>query len=164
MGHRSAAGFSLLEAIVALTVMALALIPLIAFIGQSADQLSRAGEANERSLVTQSVLALMEPLNPMAQPEGVLPLDDQIEVSWRTEVIVPPPEGAPLGTQLPGFRVGFYGVTVAVRRNNEPWFDFMMRKVGYQNMRLGGLGGGLGGDLSDGMMGEPPAGGMMGMP
>ena len=145
MARRSAAGFTLLEAIVALTVMAIALIPLITFIGQSADQLARAGEANERSLVTQSALALIEPVNPMAEPEGTLPLDDEIAVSWRTSDIAPPTEGAILGTQLNGYRIGFYGVTVTVTRFNQPWFDFTMRKVGYQNLRLENPASGLGG-------------------
>ncbi|MGE0282445.1 MAG: prepilin-type N-terminal cleavage/methylation domain-containing protein [Rhodospirillaceae bacterium] len=135
MARRSTAGFTLLEAIVALTVMAAALIPLVTFIAQSADQLTRAGEANEQSLVQQSVLALMEPVNPMAEPEGTIPLDDEITVSWRSEAVVPPPEGTLVGTQLNGYRLGFYGVTVAVSRNGDPWFDFTMRKVGYQNMR-----------------------------
>lgn len=135
----ASAGFTLLEAIVALTVMALALIPLITFIAQSSDQLMRAADANERSIVTQSVLALMDPINPMAEPEGALPLDEEISVSWTSQAIVPPNEAAMVGTLLPGFRIGFYGVTVSVTRDRAPWFDFQMRKVGYQNMRAGGL-------------------------
>lgn len=134
----SSAGFTLLEAIVALTVMALALIPLITFIAQSSDQLMRAADANERSIVTQSVLALMDPINPMAEPEGVLPLDEDISVAWKSDTIVPPNDSALSGTLLPGFRVGFYGVTVLVTRGERPWFDFRMRKVGYQNLRAGG--------------------------
>lgn len=137
--YPASAGFTLLEAIVALTVMALALIPLVTFIAQSSDQLMRAADANERSIVTQSVLALMEPINPMAEPEGVLPLDEEISVSWRSEAIIPPNEAALVRTLLPGYRVGFYGVTVAVSRSQEPWFDFEMRKIGYQNMRAGGM-------------------------
>lgn len=132
---QASAGFTLLEAIVALTVMALALIPLITFIAQSSDQLMRAADANERSIVSQSVLALMDPINPMAEPEGTLPLDEEISVSWRSEAIVQPNEGAIVGTLLPGFRVGFYGVNVTVTRAERPWFEFQMRKVGYQNMR-----------------------------
>jgi general secretion pathway protein I len=135
MVRRPTAGFTLLEAIVALTVMAIALIPLVTFIAQSADQLTRAGDANEQSLVTQSVLALMDPVNPMAEPEGTLPLDEEIEVTWRAEVIAPAAEGTLVGTQLTGFRIGFYGVNVAVTRSGQPWFDFAMRKVGYQNLR-----------------------------
>jgi Tfp pilus assembly protein PilV len=137
MPRRATAGFTLLEAIVALTVMAVALIPLVTFIAQSADQLVRAGEANERSLVTQSVLALMDPLNPMAEPEGNLPIDDEVAVAWRSVEIAPPPEGLLVATHLSGYRMGFYGVTVSVTRANQPWFDFTMRKVGYQNMRTG---------------------------
>ena len=140
MRARGTAGFTLLEAIVALTVMAVALIPLVSFIAQSSDQLMRAGEANERSIVMQSVLALMDPVNPMAEPEGTLPLDDTINISWASEAIAAPPEGALVRTPLAGFRVGFYGVTVSVTRDQQPWFDFKMRKVGYQNLRQGGPG------------------------
>ena len=137
MASRSTAGFTLLEAIVALTVMALALIPLVSFIAQSSDQLMRAGAANEQSMVTQSVLALMDPVNPMAEPEGTLALDETISISWRADVIAPPPEGSLVRTPLSGFRIGFYGVTVSVMRNELPWFEFRMRKVGYQNLRQG---------------------------
>jgi len=137
MPARATAGFTLLEAIVALTVMAVALIPLVSFIAQSSDQLMRAGEANERSIVMQSALALLDPVNPMAEPEGTLPLDDTIDISWASETIAAPPEGALVRTPLAGFRMGFYGVTVSVTRNQQPWFDFKMRKVGYQNLRQG---------------------------
>ena len=137
MAARSTAGFTLLEAIVALTVMALALIPLISFIAQSSDQLMRAGAANEQSMVMQSVLALMDPVNPMAEPKGTLPLDETISVSWWSDVIAPPPEGSLVRTHISGFRIGFYGVTVSVTRDEQPWFEFKMRKVGYQNLRQG---------------------------
>jgi general secretion pathway protein I len=140
MRARATAGFTLLEAIVALTIMAVALIPLVSFIAQSSDQLMRAGEANERSIVMQSVLALMDPVNPMAEPEGTLPLDDTINVSWTSETIAAPAEGGLVRTPLAGFRMGFYGVTVSVTRDQQPWFDFKMRKVGYQNLRQGAPG------------------------
>lgn len=135
MPRAASAGFTLLEAIVALAVLALALIPLVTFIAQSSDSLMRAAEANDRSVVMQSALALMDPVNPLAEPEGELPLDERISVAWRSDVIVAPPEGMLLGTPLTGYRIGFYGVTVSVSRDRAPWFDFEMRKVGYENLR-----------------------------
>lgn len=133
--HPRNAGFTLLEAIVALTIMAMALIPMVSFISQSADALTRAGDANERSLVTQSALALMDPINPMVEPEGSLPLDEEVTVSWRSEVLVPPSDGIRVGTLLAGFRLGFYGVQVEVSRSGAPWYTFDLRKVGYERIQ-----------------------------
>lgn len=131
-------GFTLLEAIVALTVMALALVPLVTFIAQSANELERAAEVNDQSFTKQSVLALMDPINPMAEPNGELELDENIAVSWQSETLVPPNSHALIGGVLNGYRVGFYGVQVAVTRREEPWFSFEMRKVGYENTRAPG--------------------------
>lgn len=125
------AGFTLLEAIVALTVMGLSLIPLMSYISQSAEQLERAADANEKSLVMQSTLALMDPINPMAEPEGRLPLDERLQVIWRSAVVLEPPEGLLVGAPLSGFRLGFYAVHVDVTRDGAAWLDFDMRKVGY---------------------------------
>jgi Tfp pilus assembly protein PilV len=132
---RGTAGFTLLEAIVALTVMALALIPLVSFIAQAANELQRAGDSNERSFVTQSVLALMDPINPMEEPKGELPLDGHIYVSWRSDTIVDPPEGLLAGAALSGFRLGFYTVHVSVSRDRDSWFEFDLRKVGYTRLQ-----------------------------
>ncbi len=127
-----AKGFTLLEAIVALAVLALALVPMVAFVSQSANELLRAGESNERSFVMQSALALMEPINPMAEAQGSLPLDRNITLSWESAVLVEPNPGINIGAGLPAYRLGFYKVHVTLSRGPEPWFDFDMRKVGYE--------------------------------
>lgn len=125
-------GFTLLEAIVALAVMAMALIPMVAFVSQSANELLRAGESNERSFVMQSALALMEPINLMAEAQGTLPLDRNITMAWESQPIVEPNPGIQVGSGLPAYRLGFYKVHVSLTRGGETWFDFDMRKVGYE--------------------------------
>lgn len=132
MRQPASRGFTLLEAIVAMAVMSLALVPMVAFVAQSANELQRAGESNERSFVMQSALALMEPINPMAEAEGSLPLDRNITLAWESTPIVEPNPGINVGSGLPAYRLGFYKVHVTLARGSQPWFDFDMRKIGYE--------------------------------
>jgi general secretion pathway protein I len=130
----SARGFTLLEAIVAMTIVGVALVPILTFISQMTTGLSRAADLNARSLAQQSVVELLEPLNPMDQPVG----EDQIGnllVRWSSETLVPPNTGPILGSKLTAFGIGFYKVTVSVDRvDRGPWFTFDMRKVGYRQL------------------------------
>ncbi len=130
-------GFTLLEAIVALTLLGLALVPMMSFISQSAEQLDRVAESNERSFAMQSAIALLSPVNPMEDPEGEESLGQDLLVRWDSQVILEPNQGPQVGMGLPGFRIGFYDVRVSLLRDtNTPWFDFDMRKVGYRKIDI----------------------------
>ncbi len=132
--RRSARGFTLLEAIVAVAVMGIALVPIITFVSQMVGGLTRAADANAKNLAEQSIIELLEALNPLEQPIG----DDQVGdlvIHWESAEIVPPNKETRIGTGLAGFSIGFYNVTVTVDRANAgPWFTFDMRKVGYQRI------------------------------
>ncbi len=125
-------GFTLLEAIVAVAVVGIALVPIITFISQMITGLVRAGDANARSLAEQSIIELLDPLNPSERPIG----DDQIGdllVHWESATIIPANKDIHVGVGLAGYGIGFYTVSVSVERLNKgPWFTFEMRKVGYQ--------------------------------
>lgn len=128
-------GFTLLEAIVALTLLGLALVPMMSFISESTNQLVRVADSNERSLATQAAVALLSPVNPMEDPEGEESLGRDLLVRWSSELILEPNDGPQVGMGLPGFRVGFYDVRVSLfRQSSGLWFDFDMRKVGYQKI------------------------------
>ena len=67
---RAQSGFSLLEAIVAMVVMATALLALYAWLSSSTLGLTRA-QAQTRALAdSRSALALVETINPMLEPSG----------------------------------------------------------------------------------------------
>jgi prepilin-type N-terminal cleavage/methylation domain-containing protein len=135
VGNHRAAGFTLLEAIVALAIIGAVLIPLAGFITQSADQLERAADANERSFAMQSALALIDVVNPMEEPQGQLPLDEEITISWQSQEMIPPNDGVMVGAGLAAFRLGFYNVRISLSKTDTgPWFDFETRKVGYQRL------------------------------
>jgi general secretion pathway protein I len=125
-------GFTLLEAIVAVAVLGMALMPLLAFISQSALNLRLAGDANARSLAQQNVLSFIETLNPMDQPLGEIDLGD-LHVIWTSRQTVPEIANSTLANGLPGFRLGFFDVDVQVFRNNAPWFNFAARKFGFHS-------------------------------
>jgi general secretion pathway protein I len=124
-------GFTLLEAIVAMTIVGVALLPILTFISQMATGLSRAADSNARNLAQQAILEFLEPLNPMDRPVG----EDQMGgllVRWESETLVPPNKEPILGGRLTGYSIGFYKVTVSVDQiDRGPWFTFDMRKTGY---------------------------------
>ncbi len=133
-------GFTLLEALVALTLLGLALVPMVSFISESASQLERVADRNERSLALQAAVALLDPFNPMENPQGEESLGRDLTVRWSSSLTVTPSEGPQFGVGLPGFRVGFYDVRVSLlRRNSDPWLEFNMRKVGYKKISSGQL-------------------------
>jgi prepilin-type N-terminal cleavage/methylation domain-containing protein len=127
-------GFTLLEAIVAVAIVGIALIPVITFISQMVGAVARAGDSNARSLAKQSIIELLEPLNPLETPMG----DDEVGellIHWETTDIIPPNKDIRVGAGLAGFSLGFYNVTVSVARaKSGPWFSFDLRKVGYKRI------------------------------
>jgi len=134
-GRRSR-GFTLIEAIVALAIVGIALVPIMIFVGQMVAALSRAGDANARHLAQQSVIELLETLNPLDRPSGEDELGDLV-IRWESTVLVEPNTASRVGSGLAGFSMGFYNVNVDVERaRSGPWFTFDMRKVGYRRISL----------------------------
>lgn len=137
--QRKDAGFTLLEAIIAIAIIGFALIPLVSFLSLSANELSKAAESNERSFVEQAAIAMMGPVNPFQTPSGSTPLNDKISIAWDSKALVPPNKNLVPNSGLPSFRLTFYAVHVIVSRQGAgPWFDFDMRKVGYDAIPFDG--------------------------
>ena len=133
-GSQAAAsrGFTLLEAIVAVAIVGIALVPIITFVSQMVVALTRASDSNARNLAQQSIIELLEPLNPLERPVGEDQIGDLL-IRWESADIIPPNKDIRIGVGLAGFAIGFYKVTVSVDRAlGGPWFAFDMRKVGYR--------------------------------
>jgi prepilin-type N-terminal cleavage/methylation domain-containing protein len=130
------AGFTLLEAIVALAIIGMALVPILSFISISMSELIKAGESNDRSFVMQDVIAMMDSVNPSTNDAGSLPVNDKVVAEWTSKVIVPPAGGTIVSNSgLPTRNLGFYNVHITVSRSGEKWFHFDMRKVGYVDVQ-----------------------------
>lgn len=140
--HLKESGFTLLEAIVALTLLGLALIPMISFVSESASQLARVADNNERSFAVKAAVALLDPINPMENPQGEETIGKDLTVRWSSDIAIPPNDGPQFGTGLAAFRVGFYNVRVSLIRDTDTWFEFDLRKIGYQRINSNPLFGG----------------------
>jgi general secretion pathway protein I len=129
-------GFTLLEAIVALAIIGITLVPVMSFLSTAAQQLSRAADSNLRASAQTAALAYIETVNPLLNPEGETALSDVLSLRWTSTVVAEPNTEARPGARLAGFRMGFFSVQVAMIRNGEEWFTFDVRKIGYQHLSV----------------------------
>lgn len=135
IGRDASRGFTLLEAIVAVAVVGIALIPIITFISQMVTGLNRAGDSNARNLAQQAIIEMLEPLNPLEEPNGGEQIGN-LDIRWESQALIPPNTAIRPGNGLATFGIGFYTVKVSVNRTDRSgeWFTFDMRKVGYRRI------------------------------
>lgn len=135
--RRVMSGFTLIEAIVAVAILGITMLPIMALLGQSITQLTIAGEANARAAATETALAVIDPVNPLLTPSGETQIGDTLLV-WDSEILVNPNETPQIRAGLAGYRIGFYKVTISLSKDDTPWFSFDTRKVGYQRFSIEG--------------------------
>lgn len=130
---RSQAGFSLLEAIVALAIVASAGMALFAALNSALDMVGRAERAAAQDSALNNALAWMETVNPMLEPEGRVELGE-FELAWSAEPIEPA-RNAVTWLMAPGlYQVGLYRVELSLSRDGET-VAYTYRRVGYRQTR-----------------------------
>ncbi len=125
-------GFTLLEAIVALTIVGLTLVPVMSFLVNATQQISVAADSNQRAAAQRTALAYIETMNPLTEPVGKADLSEKVSLRWVSTALAEPNSQARLGARLGAYRIGFFLVTVTVLRESVEWFSFEVRKIGYQ--------------------------------
>lgn len=113
---RRRSGFSLIEALVALTIAALVLGAIFELQIQMARGQQRAIDAIEQVAAQENALALTQGLNPMESPTGEIALPEGDTVRWTSTPKGEPVinAGFPAGDGL--FSVQLFTLTVEVRR------------------------------------------------
>lgn len=129
-----AAGFTLIEAIVAMVVMATCLLALYSWLSSSTLALSRA-EAQVHSIeMSRSALALIESVNPLEEPRGERS-SNALTVRWQANPLT---ERRP-GVSSVGFPTQFdfilYEMEVEVSWDGERVRAFSFRKAGWEATR-----------------------------
>lgn len=127
-------GFSLLEAIVTLTLIATTGIALFSWINTNLISLQRVQAAYQRNDAIRNALRFMDTVNPLVAPQGEETLG-QYTLRWQAKVVESPKDGInALG--YPGlYQVGLYDTQVDVYRHKIHLAHFSLRQVGYKQIR-----------------------------
>lgn len=127
---RTTGGFSLLEAIIALTVMATSLMALYAWLSSSALAIARVQANADRLADQRTALAIIETINPMAEPEGQRQLES-LQVRWRARPLTEQLVGVSNAGGPSAFDLRLYEMTVEVSRENGDASEFSVRRAGW---------------------------------
>lgn len=127
-------GFSLLEAIVALAILASAGLAMFAALGQSVQMVVRAEHAREADVALRNALAWMEQVNPMQAPQGEQELGGWL-LRWSADPLEPARDGA-TGYLQPGlYEVGLYRVRMELWRDGGIQLEAELNRLGYRQVR-----------------------------
>ena len=132
-----AAGFTLLEAIVALVVFSMGAFALYGWLSTNIITLERIRDRQEVEAAMHSALDMVRRTNPMETPAGQRQAGT-LMVSWTSvqiEALRPNVDQS----GWPGFyTVGLYEATVRVLRDGEELQVFRVRQIGWKQVRAGG--------------------------
>jgi general secretion pathway protein I len=132
---RRHAGFTLLEAIVAMVLISGAGMALFTWINQNISSLHRILETNARAEATSNVLEYMTRVNPMLTPEGSANLESY-RVRWIAKQDGDPRDGNSLPFSINLYQFALYDTQVSVQRQGgQAWFDLKLRLLGYKKVR-----------------------------
>jgi general secretion pathway protein I len=123
-------GFSLLEAIVAMVLVATVGMALFAWVNTNLLTLGRVRDVNQRSAASNNILEYMHSVNPMAAPQGQATLGSY-RIRWSAK-----PETATIDRAQTNYQYALYQTRVQVEEaSGNPWFELELRQVGYKRVR-----------------------------
>jgi len=127
-------GFTLLEAIVALVLIATTGMALFSWINTNLLNLQRVQSFQQRHDAIQSALAFIEAVNPLEKPTGKETVGSYV-ITWQAETLKPPQYGISHFGNIGIFHVGLYATTIEVKQEESLLAQFTVRQMGYKQMR-----------------------------
>ena len=127
-------GFTLLEVIVALTLIATVGMAIFSWINSSLASLNRVQEKTIRQEVGRSAVSYMQTVNPMIQPSGEAEMG-AYEIQWQSHLLEPAKMGSGHlgGSSL--YELALYDTHVQVRLEESEVTAFDVRLVGFRQTR-----------------------------
>lgn len=130
----SALGFTLLEAIVALAILAAGSLAIHAAINGALRSLDRAEAAARIDSAADNALSMLEHINPMMQPTGVVETAG-LEVHWAATLVAGPTDALTTYYRPGLYQVALYDVEVELRGERGVDYRFVVRRAGWQQVR-----------------------------
>jgi type II secretory pathway pseudopilin PulG len=134
---RSRAGFSVIEALVALSIAAIGLTAVLALQHQLVVDQQRYETVLRRVALRRSAMAIVADLNPELRPSGRTELGPQVTLSWSSEAETPLRRntGIPVGDGA--FDVRLYAVTASISDRTGSVIDrFTVERLGWKRLPL----------------------------
>lgn len=134
--HRRAVarGFSLLEAIVALAILAAAGLALFAAMSQSLQMVQRAQQSRETDVALRNALAWSERINPMQQPRGEQALGSWL-LRWDSEPLEAPRSGTTGNLASGLYELGLYRMHLELWHAGALRREATLHRAGYRQVR-----------------------------
>lgn len=131
-------GFGLLEAIVALVILASSGLALFAWIGQNLADVRRTEDVQARAALQLTALAMVGDVNPFVQPRGERRVG-AVVVRWTSELVEPLRYSLPFaGAQGPRWEVGLYRLdVVGTDESSGARVEFNLEQTGLNDLSAG---------------------------
>ncbi|ALG67932.1 PulJ/GspJ family protein [Beggiatoa leptomitoformis] len=127
-------GFTILEAIVALVLIATTGLALFSWINTSLFSLYRVQQVQQRNEAIRNALAFVSTINPLQRPEGQETLGAYRFV-WTATPIEPPRDGINRLGSIGLYQVGLFTMTVQIYQAEELLTEFNFRHIGALQVR-----------------------------
>lgn len=132
--RRQTGGFTLLEAVIALTIFSMSALALLGWLSVNVQAIEHAERRRQQLDDVRSGMAVMETINPMAEPTGERRLPG-LTVRWQAEPIADRRNGkGPSGGQTI-FDLALYQINVELIADGEPPSTFQVRRAGWETVR-----------------------------
>jgi len=132
--RKSAAGFTLLEAIVALVVFSLGAFALYGWLSTNIIALDRIRAHRTTEAATYSALEVVRRVNPMDTPTGERAIGD-LEVRWTSTPVAPARDSVTQIGRPNLFQAGLFDLEVVVASEAGELARFHVRQMGYHQVR-----------------------------
>ena len=134
-GELGQAGFTLLEGLVAIALLAGALAAIFTLVGGILDSAHRIGRSNAAVEVKLNAIEAMSAVNPMTQETGQIDLGPY-KVLWKSAPISAVTDGTGYPAGISIYRVALFESEVAaVEPGGSVLTSFKLRQVGYRRVR-----------------------------
>lgn len=127
-------GFTLLEAIVALVLIATTGMALLDWVNNNLMNLNRMQAMQQRNEAIRGALVFMDSVNPLEHPEGSQAIGIYT-FTWQSQLIEPTKDGVSFTGDVGFYQLGLYDVQLTISIDNQIITQFNVRQVGYKQVR-----------------------------